>query len=131
MILLTGASGVVGRQTIDQLLQAGSDVTAVTRGETPFPVGVQVARGDLFSPRWLKATLGGVDAIQVSPRATGPGLGELLRLALEQGARHVVLLSATTVESPAGEPRFAAPFKAAQESLTWLRDIAARNTLKH
>jgi uncharacterized protein YbjT (DUF2867 family) len=137
MILLTGANGVVGRQTIDQLRQAGSGVTVVTRGETRFPDGVHVAGGDLFSPLWLEATLEGVDAIQVSPRATGPGLGELLRLALKQGVRHVVLLSATTVEHPAGEPRFAAQFKAAEDlvkdsGLDWtilrLADFAA-NTL--
>lgn len=134
MMLLTGAGGVVGRETIRQLLHEGEPVTAVARTETRFPDGVRVVGGDLFDPRWLETALAGVDAIQISPRATGPGLGELLQLAHKQGVRRVVLLSATTVEHPAGEARFAAQFKAAEDlvkdsGLDWtilrLADFAA------
>lgn len=134
MILLTGAGGVVGREVTRLLLREGRAVTAVTRGETHFRDAVRVADGDLFSPHWLEATLEDVEAIQISPRATGPGLGELLRLALKQGVRRAVLLSSTTVEYPAGEPRFAAQFEAAEElvkdsGLDWtilrLADFAA------
>jgi nucleoside-diphosphate-sugar epimerase len=102
MILLTGAGGVVGRTVTRQLLHEGRAVTVVTRGETRFPDTVRVAEGDLFSPYWLEATLDGVEAIQLSPRASGPGLGTLLQLARKQGVRRAVLLSATTVEHPAG-----------------------------
>lgn len=105
MILITGAGGVVGRQVINHL--NGTPVTAVTRGsgEGRFPGGVRAVSGDLFRPGWL--SLEGVEAIQISPRATGPGLGELLEPAAEHGLRRVVLLSAVTVEHPAGEARFA------------------------
>jgi uncharacterized protein YbjT (DUF2867 family) len=134
MILLTGAGGVVGRAVTRLLLQEGRAVTAVTRGETRFPDAVRVVDGDLFAPQWLEPALDGVEAIQISPRATGPGLPDLLQLARKQGVRRVVLLSATTVEHPAGEPRFAAQFKAAEElvkdsGLDWtilrLADFAA------
>jgi uncharacterized protein YbjT (DUF2867 family) len=136
MILITGANGVVGRQVMKQLTHEGTAVTAVTRGtgEARLPDGVAAVRGDLFHPEWIEAALEGVEALQISPRATGPGLGELLRLAAKQGVRRAVLLSATTVGYPAGEPRFAAQFEHAEElvrssGLDWtilrLADFAA------
>ncbi|MEV6236328.1 NAD(P)H-binding protein [Lentzea sp. NPDC051838] len=123
MILITGANGVVGRQVMKLLSQEGRAFTPVGR-----------AQGDLFSPQWIEPVLEGVEAIQLSPRATGPGLEELLRLAVKRGVRRAVLLSATTVEHPAGEPRFAAEFRRAEDlvvrsGLEWtvlrLADFAA------
>jgi uncharacterized protein YbjT (DUF2867 family) len=120
MILITGANGVVGRQVMNLLLHEGTAVTAVTRGlgKSGLPDSAKVVSGDLFRPQWLEPALEGVEAIQISPRATGPGLGELLKLAVEQGVRRAVLLSATTVEYPAGEARFAAQFKLAEDLVT-------------
>lgn len=120
MILITGANGVVGRQVMKQLLDDGVPVAAVTRGgaESRFPEGVKAVSGDLFRPQWIEAALEGVEAVQISPRATGPGLGDLLKLTAGQGVRRVVLLSATTVEHPAGEARFAAQFKLAEDLVT-------------
>ncbi|MGN9846050.1 NAD(P)H-binding protein [Nonomuraea sp. H19] len=117
MILITGANGVVGRQAMNLLLQEGAAVAAVTRGAGTRD-GVTVVSGDLFHPQWLEPALEGVEAIQISPRATGPGLGDLLKLAVKQGVRRAVLLSATTVEYPAGEARFAAQFKHAEDLVT-------------
>ncbi|MFJ8108284.1 NAD(P)H-binding protein [Streptomyces sp. NPDC096132] len=136
MILITGANGVVGRQVMSLMLEEGAAVTAVTRGPgaAAFPVGVRAVSGDLFRPGWIEAALEGVQALQISPRATGPGLGALLRLAVGQGVRRVVLLSATTVAYPAGEARFAAQFQHAEDlvrssGLDWtvlrLADFAA------
>ncbi|MEU0026680.1 NAD(P)H-binding protein [Streptomyces sp. NPDC006335] len=120
MFLITGAGGVIGRQVLSLLLQQGSAVTAVTRGvgAAPLPHGVRALHGDLFRPEWIEAALEGVEAVQISPRATGPGLGALLKLAERQGVRRAVLLSATTVEHPAGEARFAARFRQAEELVT-------------
>lgn len=89
MILITGANGVVGRQVMNLLLQEDAAVTAVTSspGEARLPDGVRAVSGDLFRPQWIEAALEGVEAIQISPRATGPGLGELLKLAVKQGVR--------------------------------------------
>jgi len=133
MILITGANGLVGRQVTNLLLEAGTAVTAVTR-ETQPPTGAKAVTGDLFDPHWIKPALEGVEALLISPRATGPGLPELLNLAAAQGVKRAVLLSATTVDHPAGEPRFAAQFKAAEDlvknsGLDWtilrLADFAA------
>ncbi|MFD6139581.1 NAD(P)H-binding protein [Promicromonospora sp. NPDC060271] len=120
MILITGAGGVVGRAVMKLLAGEDAAVAAVTRGlETNrLPHDVKVVTGDLFRPQWIEPALEGVEAIQISPRATGPGLGELLKLAVGQGVRRVVLLSATTVEHPAGEARFAAQFKLAEDLVT-------------
>ncbi|WP_086785230.1 NAD(P)H-binding protein [Streptomyces caniscabiei] len=136
MFMITGANGVVGRAVMKQLLRESAPVTGVTRGSgsAAMPEGVRTVRGDLFHPQWIEAALEGVEALQISPRATGPGLGELLRLAAGQGVRRVVLLSATTVEHPAGEARFAAQFQHAEDlvrgsGLDWtvlrLADFAA------
>ncbi|SEC51128.1 Uncharacterized conserved protein YbjT, contains NAD(P)-binding and DUF2867 domains [Amycolatopsis tolypomycina] len=114
MILLTGANGVVGRRVLELLPDEG---VAVTRG-TPVPGAAKTVRGDLCHPEWIEPALDGVEAVQISPRATGPGLDELLKLAVKHGVRRVVLLSATTVAYPAGEPRFAARFKAAEDLVT-------------
>ena len=119
MILITGATGVVGRQVMELLLRERAAVAAVTRGSgQTLPDGVRAVRGDLFQPRWIEADLAGVEALQISPRATGPGLDELLKLAVAQGVRRVVLLSATTVEHPAGEARFADRFRHAEDLVT-------------
>ncbi|KJK44973.1 NmrA family transcriptional regulator [Lentzea aerocolonigenes] len=107
MILITGANGVVGRAVMTLLSGQGAAFTPIGR-----------AQGDLFHPQWIEPALDGVDAIQISPRATGPGLEELLRLAVKQGVRRAVLLSATTVEHPAGERRFAAQFARAEDLVT-------------
>lgn len=107
MILITGGNGVVGRRVTTLLQEEGVPVTAITRAD-----------GDLFRPQWIEPLLEGVQAIQISPRATGPGLEDLLALAVKHGVRRAVLLSATTVEHPAGEPRFAARFKQAEDLVT-------------
>jgi len=59
----------------------------------------------------------GIDSIVLVPRAVGDASGELLSMGLEQGATRVVLVSALTVQYPAGEQRFAAEFKAAEDAV--------------
>jgi len=52
-ILITGASGRVGRVVVDQLLATGVPVRALTRRptETGLPPVVEVASGDLSDKR--------------------------------------------------------------------------------
>jgi uncharacterized protein YbjT (DUF2867 family) len=117
MILVTGATGNVGRELVKLLLESGEEVEAVTRdpGSTAVPAGARVLGGDPSRPRTLTSALREVEAVLLSPRAVGHGAAELLSLAAEHGARRVVLLSAVTVEYPAGEARFADAFKAAED----------------
>ena len=85
--LVTGATGNVGRIVVEQLVEAGDRVRAMTR--TPhsarFPAGVDVVPGDLDDPSALAAALRGVDrrylfpvaetAHEVAPRRSGPASG--------------------------------------------------------
>jgi uncharacterized protein YbjT (DUF2867 family) len=120
MILVTGATGNVGREVVKLLLESGEEVGAVTRdpGSTAVPAGARVVGGDPSRPKTLTLALRDVEAVLLSPRAVGRGAAELLSLAGEHGARRVVLLSAVTVQYPAGEARFADAFKAAEDVVT-------------
>jgi uncharacterized protein YbjT (DUF2867 family) len=120
MILVTGATGNVGREVVKLLLASGEEVGAVTRdpGSAAVPAGAQVVGGDPSRPATLTSALPNVEAVLLSPRAVGHAAAEFLSLAGEHGARRVVLLSALTVEYPAGEARFADAFKAAEDVVT-------------
>ena len=119
MILVTGATGNVGRELVKLLPDTGEEVGAVTRDpdSAAVPAGARVVGGDPSRPKTLTSALRDVEAVLLSPRAVGHGAAELLSLAREHGARRVVLLSAVTVEYPAGEARFADAFKAAEDAV--------------
>jgi uncharacterized protein YbjT (DUF2867 family) len=118
VILVTGATGPVGRAAIRLLLDAGTPVAAVTRNpaRAALPAGAPVVAADPSRPATLHDALGDVEAILLSPRAAGAAAGELLSLAAARGVKRVVVLSATTVEHPAGEPRFAQQFAAVEDA---------------
>jgi uncharacterized protein YbjT (DUF2867 family) len=124
MILVTGASGNVGREVVNLLLEYGHEVAAVTRNPaaTALPGGAHVVGGDPSHPQTLTSALRGVEALLISPRAlgddtAGAATAELLALAAEQGVERAVALSALTVQYPAGYRRFADAFKAVEEAV--------------
>ena len=126
MIVIIGATGSVGRETVRLLREAGHDVTAVTRNPSgaDFPDGVRVVGGDPTRPGTLSAVWRGAEAVLISPRAAGAAAAVLLADAAAQGVHRVTVVSAATIDYPAGEPRFVAGFKTvehiAQESgLAW------------
>ena len=105
MIVVTGASGNVGRPLVDELLRRGVQVRAVSRhpAEAGLPAEVDVRAGDPTAPEasWFE----GASAVWVNPRAVGPAVGELLALARNAGVIRAVALSATNVdEDPARQP---------------------------
>jgi uncharacterized protein YbjT (DUF2867 family) len=95
-VLVTGATGRVGRGVIDLLIDAGVPVRALahrSEAATTLPANVEVVTGDLTEPESLDAGLQGVGAvflIWTAPPATAPAVVE--RLAAH--ARRVVFLSA-------------------------------------
>lgn len=96
-ILVTGASGTVGRQVTAQLLEAGVEVRALTRGPADLPPAVESAHGDLSVLDSLHAAVEGVEAVfLVWPFASAEGLEEVLGVAAKH-ARHVVYLSSVAV----------------------------------
>src|SRR5260221_4569509 len=101
MILVTGATGNVGREVVNLLLSGGEKGVAVTRNPTKaaLPDGAHVVGGHPSRPQTLMPALRGVDTVFISPRAlgdatAGAATAELVKPSAEQGAQQVVLLSA-------------------------------------
>jgi uncharacterized protein YbjT (DUF2867 family) len=94
-VLVTGATGRVGRIVVDLLIAAGVPVRALTRRTAAaalLPASVEVVTGDLTVPESLDAGLlgaGAVFLVWTGPQATAPAVIE--RLATY--ARRVVFLS--------------------------------------
>src|SRR5580692_9640876 len=94
-VLVTGATGRVGRAVVGLLIAAGVPVRALTRrsaAAAALPANVEVVTGDLTVPESLDAGLRGVSAVFLvwtAPPATAPAVVE--RLATY--ARRVVFLS--------------------------------------
>ncbi|EGE42973.1 NAD(P)H-binding protein [Streptomyces sp. SID4928] len=97
MILVTGATGNIGRELLRQL--DGADVRALTRDATRaaagMPAGVEVTEGDLGRLESLKSALRGARSLFLIP-GVGDDTGTL-DAARDAGVEHVVLVSSITV----------------------------------
>jgi uncharacterized protein YbjT (DUF2867 family) len=98
MILVTGATGTVGREVVGKLLADGVKVRAMTRNPSraKFDPRVEVVKGDFNDPRTLEAALNGVEKIFSLTFGPQTGVHEkgLAGLAKRAGARRIVKLSA-------------------------------------
>jgi uncharacterized protein YbjT (DUF2867 family) len=115
MILVVGATGMVGRQVCRLLTAGGKSVRAMVRAASdPAKVdelkalGVEIVQGDLRDPESLRAACRGVDAViatassmpfnyvpgENTPETTDQaGLLSLIDAACEAGARQIVFTS--------------------------------------
>ncbi|GIG66307.1 NAD(P)H-binding protein [Phytomonospora endophytica] len=100
MLLITGATGTVGRPLVTALHAKGVRVRAVTRdpGTASFPEGVEVVAGDPSCPATLAGHLDGVEAVFLNSSAVRDAAPELAALARERGVRRLVALAASNVE---------------------------------
>jgi uncharacterized protein YbjT (DUF2867 family) len=100
MIVVTGATGTIGRPLIQHLVQRGERARAVVRHSVgrDLPTDVEVVECDLSRPEGLGAALRNVSALFVHPRAVGVAAPDLLRIATDQGVQRVVGLSAINVD---------------------------------
>ncbi|GGO12662.1 NAD(P)H-binding protein [Microbispora bryophytorum] len=102
MIVVTGATGNVGRWLVRALAEAGQRVTAVSRGTAPvsLPSATGHVRADLAAPETLRPALDGAEALFLHDGGTG-GVGldprAILDVAEAAGVRRVVLLSSQGV----------------------------------
>ncbi|WP_214408056.1 SDR family oxidoreductase [Pseudonocardia lacus] len=118
MIVVTGATGNVGRPLVDALAAAGERVTAVSRHPAPVPAGVRHRRADLADPDALRPLLDGADALYVLVSGAGAHVDgdALLDAAKAGGVRRVVLQSSQAVGTRPGAPSHA-PLAALEDAL--------------
>lgn len=96
-ILVTGATGNVGRHLVHELLRGGHRVRALSRdpAKAALPPEVEVAGGNLGDPDTLAGAFDGVDAVHLItldgtvPLETGQ---EVVDLAVKAGVRRVTVL---------------------------------------
>jgi len=97
MILVTGATGNVGREVVDALVSRGEDVRAIVRdrAQANVPAGVEAVQGDLELPESLTPSLKDVRAVFLLG-GWGDMSGLLTRIA-GAGVERVVLLTSRCV----------------------------------
>ncbi|SDM63635.1 SDR family oxidoreductase [Allokutzneria albata] len=94
-VLVTGATGNVGRIVVEQLVRQGISVRALTRdpAAAQFPEGVEVVRGDLADP--ASVPLDGVERVYLFPV---PATAEaVVARAVGAGVQRIVTLSSGAV----------------------------------
>ncbi|MEV5649179.1 NAD(P)H-binding protein [Nocardia sp. NPDC052254] len=107
MIVVTGATGNVGRPLVQALVDAGAPVTAVARRAAEMPAGVRSVQADLIEPESLAPVLRGVEAMFL---LTGPDFlakGDIAKVAKvveKAGVPRVVLLSSQGVGTKRHSP---------------------------
>lgn len=96
-VLVTGATGNVGRLVVAQLVAARERVRVLTRNPAgaSFPAGVEVVAGDLTQPATLAPALVGVERMFLFPLPWTAG--EVTALARAAGVARIVVLSSGAV----------------------------------
>ncbi|MFJ6465177.1 SDR family oxidoreductase [Streptomyces sp. NPDC091387] len=112
MIVVTGATGNVGRPLTQALAEAGEQVTAVSRHAAAVPDGVRHVVADLTEPGGLTSAFDGAKALFLllsgDLHAPGARPTDIIDLAAASGVRRVVLLSSQGVATrPLGPSRIA------------------------
>jgi uncharacterized protein YbjT (DUF2867 family) len=107
MILVTAATGQVGRAALNALVAAGTAVRALVRDPSAFaaPEGVQVVQGDFDDDTSIAKALEGVAVMLLAGRDSPDSVSQHRRVRAQirqAGVRHVVKLSAigASPESP-------------------------------
>ncbi|MGW4851666.1 SDR family oxidoreductase [Streptomyces sp. NPDC004288] len=105
MIVVTGATGNVGRTLVELLAAAGEDVTAVSRRPAEgLPAGVAHRRGDLADVDGLTSVFDGAEAVYLLVAGLGEELRprEIVAAAVTCGVRRIVLQSSQVVGTRTG-----------------------------
>lgn len=143
-ILVTGATGTVGRHLVEQLNQAGHHVRALTRNpaKANFPAGVEVVVGDLTIPSTLAPALEGVAGLHLinfggddyAPLQTGH---EIVAMAEKAGVQRVTVLLGgeigaleRAVEMSSLAWTFLQPVEFMSGALDWTESIRAEGAVR-
>jgi uncharacterized protein YbjT (DUF2867 family) len=114
-ILVTGATGTVGRHVVEQLAKRGADVRALVRdpAKANFPAGVAVAQGDLLDVDSLRSAFSGVSTLFLLNAVVPDEFTQALialNLAREAGIERIVYLSVIHSDAYVNVPHFAGKF---------------------
>lgn len=131
-ILVTGATGTLGRLVVEGLRREGRKVRALTRtpaGASGLPGDVEVVGGDLTDPGTLKSAFDEVSALHLlgatgydhAPLRTGP---QLMAMAAAAGVRRLTVLA----PDEGGELERAVRASGLEWTFVWPIDLMA-NTL--
>lgn len=114
-ILVTGATGTVGRNVVDQLIKRGADVRALVRdpSKANLPAGVAVAEGDLLDVDALRTAFSDVSTLFLLNAVVPDEFTQALialNLAREAGIERIVYLSVIRSDVYVNVPHFAGKF---------------------
>lgn len=102
-VLVTGATGRIGRLVVDELVRAGASVRALTRQpeRAALPASVEVVAGDFTMPESLSPALDGVSAVFLVWTAPRESIADVIACIAAHGCdpssaprRRIVYLSA-------------------------------------
>ncbi|MER9875318.1 NmrA/HSCARG family protein [Mesorhizobium sp. M0195] len=114
-ILVTGATGNVGRHVVEQLVKRGADVRALVRdpSKANFPTGVDVVQGDLLDVDSLRKAFSGVSTLFLLNAVVADEYTQALvalAVAREAGIERIVYLSVIHSDIYVNVPHFAGKF---------------------
>jgi uncharacterized protein YbjT (DUF2867 family) len=114
-ILVTGATGNVGREVVEQLVKRGADVRALVRdpAKANFPASVNVVKGDFLDVDSLRSAFSGVSTLFLLNAVVAEEFTQALtalNLAREAGIERIVYLSVIHSDLYVNVPHFAGKF---------------------
>ena len=114
-ILVTGATGNVGRHVVQHLTQRGAQVRALVRNpaNANLPAGVEVVQGDLLDVDALRQAFQGVSTLFLLNAVVADEFTQALitlNLARESGVKRIVYLSVIHSDRYVNVPHFAGKF---------------------
>jgi uncharacterized protein YbjT (DUF2867 family) len=114
-ILVTGATGNVGRNVVEQLISRGADVRALVRdpSKAAFPANVEIVRGDLLDVDTLRSAFSGVSTLFLLNGVVADEYTQALialNVAREAKIERIVYLSVIHSDIYVNVPHFAGKF---------------------
>ncbi|MGY3441764.1 MULTISPECIES: SDR family oxidoreductase [unclassified Bradyrhizobium] len=114
-ILVTGATGTVGRSVVEHLVKRGADVRALVRdpAKASLPAGVAAAKGDLLDVDSLRGAFAGISTLFLLNAVVPDEFTQALialNVAREAGVERLVYLSVIHSDVYVNVPHFAGKF---------------------